>query len=292
MIKMPLNASRDLPSQFTRALVGRRIALQLTKPDEVHPYTALAGRWRNASGSAALLLSQLRQMQATASIRGDFMPKPALETLKTLIYAATETFDLYDKYFPEVLKRGRSRSEAKAIQNYKDGIDRLRDPVATMCNRLKHHSREIVSAQVVSEATGQITFVYRINAAYGGVQRADAVVHRDGGFASIERTLHEITHGLLRADYKAGELVRQLSDNCDQPIELNGLSNLGLSGFLDDLGGHVPTVATSESNRFDGLAVVKNDVLLKRAKAAKVPEPTTRTMIMTVDEVARSIEVI
>jgi hypothetical protein len=292
MISLPLNSSRDLPSQCTSALVGRRIALQLTLPDEQHLYTALAGRWRNASGSAALLLSQLRQMQATASIRGKFMPKPALETLKTLIYAATETFDLYDKYFPEVLKRGRSRSEVKAIQIYKNRIDRLRDPVATMCNRLKHNSREIVSAQIVSETTDQTTFVYRINAAYGGVQRADAVVHRDGGFTSIERTLHEIIHGLLRADYKAGELVRQLSDNCDQPIELKGLANLGLSRLLDDLGGQVPIVAASESNRFYGLAVVGNDLLLKRVEADKVPEPTTRTMLMTVDEVARSIDLI
>jgi hypothetical protein len=291
-VKLSLTTDRDLPSQFTNALTGRRIDLPLTEPDDVHPYTALAVRWRDVSQSATALLKEFRLLQAAALAGDSFAPKPASTALKTLIYNATETIDLYDKYIPKLLKHGRIKPEEKAIKVYKDGVDRLRTPIATICNRMKHNGRDIVMCQIRSEATQQTTFVYRVNAAYGDVQRADEVVHLDGEHVSIERTLHEVVHSLLRADYEASKLVLQLAENCDQPIELKGLSKLGLAGFLDELGRYIPFVASSEPNRFDGITVKGNELFLTRRKAARVPEPTSRQMYAIVDEVARSIKLI
>jgi hypothetical protein len=291
-LKLSLNSNRDLPSQFTNALNGRRIELQAGNADQMHPYTALAACWRKTSGPATELWGQLRQMQVMATTGKEFAPELALAALKNLIYSATETFDFYYRAIPAQLMQGRSRAESKLIRDYEGGIKRLRDPVGMMCNRMKHGSREIVAAKIVSESTGKATFVYRINAAYDGVQKADTAVHRDGGFLSIERTLHEIIHGLLRADYKAGELVLQLSETAAPPIELNGLLNLGLAGLLDELAGRPPIVADSESNRFNGVEVEGDEVRLIRVAADKVPEPTIRTMIVTADEVARSVQVI
>lgn len=290
MIALALNPNRDLPSQFTRALAGRRIDLHGGKPNEVHLYTAVAASWRKASEAAIMLFRELGQMQATSLASEQFEGGPASQALKALVYAATETFDLYHQTIPKRLEGRRAKPEVRLIRDYQASVKRLRDPIAQMCNRMKHEYREIVTGRIVSQATGRTTFIYRINAAYDGVQLPDREVHREEGFASFERTFHEIVHGLLRADFKAGELVGTLSDNHDVAIELKGPPNLGLCGVLDGLGAGVPIVALSEPGRFDGVQVIADEVVLTRVSAQKVTEPTTRTMKLTVDEAALSTQ--
>jgi hypothetical protein len=291
MFALSRNPDRDLPSLFTRALAGRRIDLGGGKPAEVHLYTALAACWRKGSETAATLLSELRKLQATSPASKNYDEGPVPQALRALIYAATEAFDLYHQTIPKRLEGGRGRPEVQRIREYQAAVKRLRDPVSLMCNLMKHQYREIVTGRIVSQVTGEATFVYRINVAHGGIQVPDRDVHRAGGFASVERTLHEIVHGLLRADVKAGELVRALSDNHGLAIELKGPSSLGLAGVLDGLDERTPTVAHSEPGLFDGVQVLADQVLLTRVSARKVAEPTTRTMKITVDEAAPSVQV-
>lgn len=54
----------------------------------------------------------------------------------------------------------------------------------------------------------------------------------------------------------------------------------------------MPIVALSETSRFDGVTRDGDDIVLTRVTAQKVPEPTTRTMRMVVDEVARKMQLI
>lgn len=291
MIELPLNENRDLRSVFANALVGRRVDLGGEEGDEVHLYTAIAIRWRKVSEAATLLLDEIRRLQKTSASSKNYDDRAISEALRTLIYVATETFDLYTQTIPKRLARGRNKTEVKLVRAYESAVKRLRHPVALMCNRMKHDCREIVTGQFVSEATGETTFVYRINTTHGGVQLADRQVHNQIGFASFERTLHEIVHGLLRADVTAGELVGTLSDNCDLPIELNGPSALGLARVLKGLTETSPIVALSEPGRFDGVQLNGDKAFLVRVAARKVPEPTKRTMRAVVDEVARSIQI-
>lgn len=292
MIELLLNENRDLRSAFANALVGRRVNLDGEKgSEEVHLYTALATRWRKGSEAATLLLEEIRRLQMASASNKNYDDRTISEALKTLIYVATEAFDLYAQTIPKRLERGRNKTEVKLIREYERVVKRFRDPVALMCNRMKHDYREIVTGLFVSEATGETTFVYRINTTYGGVQLADRQIHSKVGFASFERTLHEIVHGLLRADFKAGELVDTLSDNCDLTIELKGPSALGLARVLNGLAETSPIVALSEPGQFDGIHLNGDKVVLTRVAAKKVPEPTKRTIRATVDEVARSIQV-
>ncbi len=289
MIALHLNPDRDLPSLFTQALAGRRIDLG-GKPDEVHLYTALAICWRKASEAATTLLCELRKLQATSSAGEDYDEGPVSQALKALIYAATEAFDFYHQTIPKQLEGGRGRPELQLVRDYQTTVKRLRDPVSLMCNRMKHQYREIITGRIASQVTGETTFVYRINVAYGGVQLPDRDIHRESSFASFERTLHEIVHGLLRADFKAGELVRALPDNYNLAIELKGPSNLGLACVLDGQRDRAPTVARSEPGQFDGVQVLADKVVLTRVSARKVAEPTIRTMKITVDEAAPRTE--
>lgn len=292
MIELSLNADRDLPSAFTRALVGRCINLDGDeKLEEVHLYTALATSWRKGSEAATLLVGELRQLQATSSASKNYDERGVSQALKTLIYAATEVFDLYHQTIPKKLEVGRGKTEVKLIRTFQGIVKRFRDPVSMMCNRMKHDYREILTGRFVSEITGETTYVYRINAAYGSVQMADQKVHRDTGFASFERTLHEIVHGLLRADFKAGDLVGTLSDNHSLAIELKGPSSLGLARVLETLGDGLPTVAYSEPGQFDGVQLHADKAVLTRVTARKVPESTRRTMKAIVDEAAPSVQV-
>jgi hypothetical protein len=291
MIVLPFNADRDLPSMFTRALAGRCIDIDSCKTDEVHIYTALAACWRKGSEAATVLLHELENLEAAPSTAGSFDERPVSQALRGLIYVATEAFDLYHQAIPKQLEGRRGKKEIQQIRGYQASVKRFRDPIALMCNRMKHDYREIVMGRIVSQATGERTFVYRINVARGGVQVADRDMHRQGGFASFERTLHEIVHGLLRADFKAFELVRSLSDNHSLPIELKGPSSLGLAYVLETLGSRTPTVAQSEPGLFDGVQVLVDRAVLTRISAKKVPEPTLRTMNATIDEVAPSLQV-
>ena len=292
MIELTLNVNRDLPSVFTRALVGRCINLDGDeKLEEVHLYTALATSWRKGSEAATLVVDELRQLQATSSASKSYDERGVSQALKTLIYAATEVFDLYHQTIPKQLEGGRDKTEVKLIRTYQGIVKRFRDPVAMMCNRMKHGYREILTGRFVSEVTGETTYVYRINAAYGRVQMADQKVHRDTGFASFEKTLHEIVHGLLRVDFKAGELVGALSDNYNLGIELKGPSSLGLARVLEALGESPPTVAYSEPGQFDGVQLRADKAVLTRVTARKVREPTRRTMKAIVDEAALSVQV-
>jgi|GEM_PF-2776283 len=291
MIALSRNPDRDLPSLFARALAGRRIDLEGGKPTEVHLYTALATCWRNSSETAYTLLSELRRLQATSLGENNYDQGTVPQALRALIYAATEAFDLYRQTIPNRLEGGRGRSEVRLIRAYQASVKRLRDPVSQMCNLMKHQYREIVTGRIVSQVTGEATFVYRINVAHSGVQVPDRDVHREGGFASVERTLHEIVHGLLRADAKAGELISALSDNYSLAVELKGLSGLGLVGVLDGLGDRTPIVAYSEPGLFDGVQVLAEQILLTRVSARKIAEPTIRTIQITVDEAAPSVQV-
>jgi hypothetical protein len=292
MIELPLNENRDLRSAFTNALVGRRVNLDGERgPEEVHIYTALATRWRKTSEAATLFLDEIRRLQKTSASSKNYDDRAISEALKTLIYVATETFDLYAQTIPKRLARGRNKTEVKLIRVYEATVKRFRDPVALMCNRMKHDYREIVTGKFVSESTGVATFVYRINTTMGGVQLADRQIHDKVGFFSFEKTLHEIVHGLLRADFKAGELVDTLSDNCDLTIELRGPSALGLASVLKGLAETPPIVALSEPGQFDGIQLNGDKAVLARVTARKVSEPTKRMMRATVDEVAPSIQV-
>lgn len=291
MIELPPNSARDLPSLFTRALVGRQIDLGSEKPDEVHLYTALAACWRKGSETATSLLRELRQLQASPLTGNRYEGGTVSQAMSALIYAATEVFDFYYQTVPRRLEVGRGRSEVQRIREYQSTVKRLRDPIALMCNRMKHQYREIVTGRIVSQVTGDVTFVYRINVARGGIQVPGPDVHRNGGFASVERTLHEIIHGLLRADSKAGELVGALSNNCEPAIELKGPSSLGLTYVLDALRDRPPIVAHSEPGRFDGVQVLAEKAVLTRVHAHKVAEPTTRTMKITIDEAAPGAQV-
>jgi hypothetical protein len=160
MIELKLNSKRDLPSQLTANLVGRQVDLQPRGHDGVHPYTALNSLWRRASKSALALAEQIRLMQAEVSIDANATVTiaPAAASLKALIYDATELFDFYHQGVAHVLECGRQKSEKKIIRDYQTGIKRLRDPVALMCNRMKHDYREIVSGWFISETTGRATF--------------------------------------------------------------------------------------------------------------------------------------
>ena len=292
MITLSLNPNRDLSSQFARALEGRRIDLDGGTPDEVHLHTSLAIRWRKMSEAATALLRELRQLRSTSSGGNNYDEGHAPQALKLLIYSATEAFDLYHQTIPKRLEKGRGRSEVKLIGHYREAVKRLRDPVAMICNRMKHEYREIVMGRITSQMTGETTFVYRLNVAHGGVQLPDRVVHRESGFASLERTLHEIVHGLLRADFNAGELVSTLSDNYNAAIELKVPSSLGLVFVLEGLGDRTPTVAHSEPGQFDGVQVLEDKAFLTRIRARKVAEPTARTMKTTIDEGALSVQLL
>ena len=289
MIRLTLTPNGDLPSQLTLALRGRAVDLAPETTDEPHLYTGLALRWRSVVETASHALRELRQLQVEAS-DAVFKPAAATVALKNLIYAATELYDLYAQALPKRLEAGRPKADVRAIRDYQGRVKRLRDPIALMCNRMKHNYRDIVGGRIVSEPSGAMTFVYRINVARDGLQRGDPDIHQDDAFYSIERTLHEILHGLLRADHNAAGLVGQLSDNADQVMALSGPKQLGLAAILTDLTGQTPIVASSEPARFDGLAIKGNELLLVRVAAKKVPEPTRRTVHMTVDEAALSVE--
>lgn len=289
MIRLSLNADGDLPSQLTTALRGRSIDLGSDQDDAPHAYTALAACWRKVSGAGSQALAELRRLQAEG-VNGRFEPKTLTQDLGALIYAATETFDFYIAAFPKRLEVGRPKTEVRLIRDYQSKVKRLRDPIALMCNRMKHDYREIIGGRIVSEQASLMTFVYRLNTAYGEVQRGDSDVHGKIGFASVERALHEILHGLLRADYNAARLVEALEDNQGPAIGLAGLTRLGLSSVLEGLSQRPLTVASTEPALFDGIAREGGEVVLTRVAARKVPEPTRRMMRLTVDEVAHSAD--
>lgn len=289
MIRLSLNVDGDLPSQLTTALRGRCIDLGSEQEDGPHPYTALAACWRKVSGAGSQALVELQRLQAEG-LNGPFDAKPMAQDLKALIYSATETFDFYHAALPKRLEVSRPKSEDRLIRDYRSSVKRLRDPIALMCNRMKHDYREIVGGRIVSQQAGMATFVYRLNTAYGEVQRADREVHGKVGFASVERALHEILHGLLRADHNAARLIEALEDNQESAIELAGLKQLGLSSVLEGLSQRPLTVASTEPALFDGIAREGGEIVLTRVAARKVPEPTRRTMQLTVDEVARSAD--
>lgn len=291
MIRLHLDDEGDVPSQLTRALHGRRIALapQAGQEPKPHPYTALASTWRATAQAAHEASSALWEIEASGP-EVNFAPEALIRTLKALIYAATETFDFYIGALPKQLEHGRSKAEKRLIHDYKAGVKRVRDPIARMCNLMKHDFRELVAARFVSRVDGAMTFVYRLNVGQNGLQRADAAVHGEVGFTSVEKTLHEILHGLLRADSNAAALVSKLSDNHDQPIELAGPTRLRLSRLLTGLGHRTPRVASTESAKFDGVLFDGEDLVLKRVTANKIFEPTERTMQITVDEAALSAE--
>ncbi len=289
MIRLSLNVDGDLPSQLTTALRGRCIDLGSDQEDGPHPYTALAACWRKVSGAGSQALVELHRLQAEG-LNGPFDAKPMTQDLKALIYSATETFDFYHAALPKRLEVSRPKSEDRLIRDYRSGVKRLRDPIALMCNRMKHDYREIVGGRIVSQQAGMATFVYRLNTAYGEVQRGDSEVHGKVGFASVERALHEILHGLLRADHNAARLIEALEDNQERAIELAGLKQLGLSSVLEGLSQRPLTVASTEPALFDGIAREGGEIVLTRVAARKVPEPTRRKMQLTVDEVARSAD--
>jgi hypothetical protein len=290
MIALPLNQDRDLTSSFTGALTGRRIDLDGENPDAVHLYTALSIGWRKGSEAATALLRELKRLQATSPSAKTYDGNTIALALRVFIYSATEIFDLYNQTIPKRLERARCKSEIKLIRDYQAVVKRLRDPVAKMCNLMKHDHREISTCRIVSESTGDMTFVYRINVSKRGVQLPDQDVHGKTGFSSIEKTFHEILHGLLRADYRAAELVHELSDNCNLAISLKGATNLGLAGIFEGLGRNHPIIASSESGRFDGVQVAHNEVVVMRIRATKVLEPTIRMFHAVIDEVAPSVQ--
>jgi hypothetical protein len=285
------NENGDLPSQLTVRLRGRSIDIGADADGAPHPFTALSTRWRKVSEAAGRTLTELSLAQA-AGPDGEFEPAALTHALAELIYAATEAFDFYGADLPSRLMGGRAKTEVRLIRAYQASVKRLRDPVSLMCNRMKHGYREIRGGRIVSQRTGAMTLVYRLNTSHGGVQRADVDVHGKVGFASVERTLHEILHGLLRADQNAADLVDGLSDNGVDEISLSGIGNLGLTAVLSGLTRTTPTVASSEPARFDGIVAHDRAVVLTRVTAAKVPEPTRRNISMRVDEVARSIDLI
>lgn len=289
MIRLSLNADGDLPSQMTTSLRGRCIDLGPDQKDTPHSYTALAACWRKVSSTGSQALIELRRLQAEGP-DGLFESKAMTQDLGALIYAATETFDFYHAALPKRLEVDRPKIEVRLIRDYQSRVKRLRDPIALMCNRMKHHYREIIGGRIVSERGSMATFVYRLNAAYGDIQRGDSDVHGKIGFASVERALHEILHGLLRADHNAARLIDALEDNQERAIELSGLERLGLSSILDGLSQRPLTVASTEPALFDGIAREGGEIVLTRVAARKVPEPTRRTMRLTVDEVARSAD--
>jgi hypothetical protein len=290
MISLPLNDNRDLPSHLCSALAGRRINLDGGKANNVHLYTALATRWRNVARCAARLLSDLRRLQAAPASESQLDDTEIIASLTAFIYASTEALDLYHQTLPSRLEDKRTKSEVKSIRAYQGSVKRFRDPIAQICNSMKHEHRSILAARLVSIASGQVVFVYRINTVRNGVQVPDARVHKGEGFASFERTLHEILHALLRTDHLAGELVSTLSDNNQVAIDLKGSQNLGLADILADLGRRRPIVALAEPGRFDGIEIHGSAVSLARVTADKLPEPTRRTVRFTVDEVARRVD--
>lgn len=172
---------------------------------------------------------------------------------------------------PKRLESGRLKSEVRLIRDYQSRVKRLRDPIALMCNRMKHHYREIVGGRIVSEQVGMVTLIYRLNGAYGEVQRGDSDVHGKIGFASVERALPEILHGLLRADYNAARLVEALEDNQERAIELAGLARLGLSSVLKGLSQRPLTVASTEPARFDGIAREGGEIVPHVRRRPKSP---------------------
>lgn len=291
MIILPLDAEHDVPSQLTRALRGRRVAIAARDGQEAKPhlYTALATTWRASVEGANETIVALREIEASGP-EVNFAPEALMRALKALIYAATETFDFYIGVLPGQLEHGRSKAERRLIQEYRAGVKRVRDPTARMCNLMKHNFRELVAARFVSLADGAMTFVYRLNVAQDGLQRADTAVHGEIGFTSVEKTLHEIIHGLLRVDSNAAVLVDKLSDNHDQLIELAGPTRLRLAGLLAQLCHRTPRVASTESSKFDGVRFDGESLVLTRVTADKLAEPTERTMHITVDEAALSAE--
>lgn len=290
MIDLALSPSGDLASALTTALSGRAIDVVVGRQNDVHFFTAVAGAWRKVSRSASELVTELRQAEGLVHTQVAAEARPLQAALKVFLYDATEVFDLYQQAIAKRLEPGRSKAEIRAIRDYQATAKRLRDPVALMCNKLKHDHREIGSCLILSRDTALSTWVFRITAAYGGLQTADKDVHRASGFISYERLLHEVVHGLLRVDHNAGLLVNGLSDNASETIALRGVSSLGLEEVLADLGNRKPVCASSEPGRIDGLEVSGRSLKLCRLEVVRVPEPTKRMMSATVDEVARELQ--
>lgn len=290
MIELALSPSGDLASALTTALSGRAIDVGAGRRDDVHPFTAIAGAWRKVSRSANELLSELRKAQTLARTQESVEAGPLQVALKALLYDATEVYDLYQQAIPKRLEQGRSKADLRSIRDYRGSAKRLRDPVALMCNKLKHDHREVGSCLILSRDTALSTWVFRITAAYGTLQTADKEIHREGGYISYERFLHEVVHGLLRVDHNAGLLIKGLSDNAEEPIALRGVSALGIGDVLADLGNRKPVCASSEPGRIDGLEISSHGLMLCRLQVIRVPEPTRRMMSATVDEVARDLQ--
>ena len=127
VIRLALTPDNDLPSQLTIALRGRAIDLAPENEDQPHLYTGLAAGWRGMADAAGEALGELRKLQATEPDVG-FDPAAARRTLKALIYAATEVFDLYHQAVPKQLERGRGKAELQAIRGYQAGVNSV-DPI-------------------------------------------------------------------------------------------------------------------------------------------------------------------
>jgi hypothetical protein len=277
MITLSLTAAQDLPCQLTAALAGRRLDLGGINPDDIYLYPALATGWAKVSEAATQLAHELTRLHAAAAPGHPYDEGDAPLALKALIYAATEVLNLYCKNLPKILPRARERPECQQIRAYHDSVNRLRNPIALMFNRMQNNYCEIITSQITSKVSGDTTFVYRLHIR-GEVPPPDERVSRKEGFISFQRTLHDILHALLRTDAEAAALVRVLTDNAATPIKRKGIQALGLAPMLAFLRDRPPIVAYPEPTRFRGLVVTADTVVVDYVTATKLPDPVKRTL--------------
>jgi hypothetical protein len=212
-----------------------------------------------------------------------------LDGFRNFIYVATEAFDVYYQLIPHRLKMNATKLDKKKINSFVQICKRLRDPTALLCNKFKHGSRQLFLTSAFSPITGAGSLGYMVARYRGGDSLiCDDEVHKQPERSvTFRRKLHEVVHALLRVDYNAAFLIRDIRDNSSiecLPIALT----FAMGNAMDRLVG-IPVYAVSnEPQMFDGLDIHNQRVTLARVRAIKLADPTRRTTTIRADGVTRS----
>lgn len=287
-IEIRLDDKGNAFPSFMTAANSRKIDLSSSNLNEVHPFQALGPAWIRVIHSLGNFSDKLQIMEMHLHTK----PRPdsasLLNEFRSLIYSATELFDIYSQLIPNRLGINRGRNEQKLIKKYATSCKRLRNPTAILCNKFKHGSRQLALTSVVSDVSGHGCFGFMVTAYRDGdaLVRDEDVHKRPESSAAFRKRVNEIVHALLRVDYNASLLLGKLSEN--SPTELTPPSEpLIPSKLVAEFTDIVVYMSADEGLMFDGLELEGAALFLTRKAGIILPDPSRRTTTLQGDGVTR-----
>ncbi|MES1973329.1 MAG: hypothetical protein V4472_12800 [Pseudomonadota bacterium] len=193
---------------FVQTCAGRTLDLA-GKAEEPHPLQLIPARWRAFTDPFTTFVDDLAATESASDPDG----KALIESLRRVIYDATEIFDCYASMLPDRVKPG-SKAERDALNEYRSSAKRLRAFAALLCNRCKHASAQLQflwARSTVNGVTGGrlLVSVYRDGTA---LLRDDQIHNGKMAGIGLVRLAQELAHNLLRIDRAAAALIRSLAD--------------------------------------------------------------------------------